>query len=257
MAIDINSVYQKVLALSNKEQRGYITPQEFNLFADRAQNDIYENYFQQLNIAQLKPKSNGTHNDPVEVIEMKLEPFLSTLAIGFLSADNEIKPGVADVTYASDTANQQNDLVIDLTINSRRIVSLVNPTTNNVVTKVSLKELNELNANKLTAPTLTRQVYTNYFNLGFRLHPPPEVDTLYNITFYKHPVQPKWAYIIVNGKALHDATSASNTNFNLHESEEENVVSRILMMAGVTIKQPDLQQSAVGSMQLNKQEQNS
>ena len=36
MAVDINSVYQKVLALANKEQRGYITPQEFNLFADKA-----------------------------------------------------------------------------------------------------------------------------------------------------------------------------------------------------------------------------
>ena len=37
MAISIDSVYQKVLVLANKEQRGYITPQEFNLFADKAQ----------------------------------------------------------------------------------------------------------------------------------------------------------------------------------------------------------------------------
>ena len=45
MAVDINRVYQKVLALLNKEQRGYLTPQEFNLLADRAQNEIYEAYF--------------------------------------------------------------------------------------------------------------------------------------------------------------------------------------------------------------------
>jgi hypothetical protein len=31
--INIDSVYQTVQALANKEQRGYITPQEFNLFA--------------------------------------------------------------------------------------------------------------------------------------------------------------------------------------------------------------------------------
>ena len=43
--VNINSVYQKVLALANKEQRGYITPQEFNLFADKAQLEIFENYF--------------------------------------------------------------------------------------------------------------------------------------------------------------------------------------------------------------------
>ena len=40
MAVNIDNVYQKVLALANKEQRGYITPQEFNLFADKAQNEI-------------------------------------------------------------------------------------------------------------------------------------------------------------------------------------------------------------------------
>ena len=43
--VNIDTVYQKVLALSNKEQRGYITPQEFNLLADRVQNEIFENYF--------------------------------------------------------------------------------------------------------------------------------------------------------------------------------------------------------------------
>ena len=28
--VSIDKVYQKVLAFANKEQRGYITPQEFN-----------------------------------------------------------------------------------------------------------------------------------------------------------------------------------------------------------------------------------
>ena len=41
MAVNVNNVYQKVLALANKEQRGYITPQEFNLFADQAQHRIF------------------------------------------------------------------------------------------------------------------------------------------------------------------------------------------------------------------------
>ena len=48
--VNIDTVYQKVLALSNKEQRGYITPQEFNLLADRVQNEIFENYFHNIKI---------------------------------------------------------------------------------------------------------------------------------------------------------------------------------------------------------------
>jgi hypothetical protein len=45
MAISIDNVYQQVLAIANKEQRGYITPQEFNLLSRKAQLDIFEGYF--------------------------------------------------------------------------------------------------------------------------------------------------------------------------------------------------------------------
>ena len=51
MAISVDTVYQTVLALANKEQRGYITPQEFNLFADQAQMEIFNQYFYDLNRA--------------------------------------------------------------------------------------------------------------------------------------------------------------------------------------------------------------
>ena len=37
MAVSVDTVYQRVLAILNKEQRGYVTPQEFNLFANQAQ----------------------------------------------------------------------------------------------------------------------------------------------------------------------------------------------------------------------------
>ncbi len=48
MAISIDNVYQQVLVIANKEQRGYITPQEFNLLARKAQLDVFENYFSDL-----------------------------------------------------------------------------------------------------------------------------------------------------------------------------------------------------------------
>ena len=47
--ISIDTVYQRVLAILNKENRGYITPQEFNLFANQAQLEIFEQYFFDLN----------------------------------------------------------------------------------------------------------------------------------------------------------------------------------------------------------------
>ena len=58
--VNIDTVYQKVLALANKEQRGYVTPQEFNLLANKAQLDIYGNYFHNLKMAYHKPTKTQT-----------------------------------------------------------------------------------------------------------------------------------------------------------------------------------------------------
>jgi hypothetical protein len=53
MAINVNNVYQTVLLILNKEQRGYMTPDEFNKTATQVQLDIFEQYFNDLN-QQLK-----------------------------------------------------------------------------------------------------------------------------------------------------------------------------------------------------------
>ena len=55
--INIDTVYQTVQALANKEQRGYLTPQEFNLFANQAQMDILSNIYMILELTRYKAKT--------------------------------------------------------------------------------------------------------------------------------------------------------------------------------------------------------
>ena len=45
----INSVRNTVLAVANKQNFGYISPGDFNLYAKQAQLDICENYFYRYN----------------------------------------------------------------------------------------------------------------------------------------------------------------------------------------------------------------
>jgi hypothetical protein len=45
MAVNVNEVYKTVLLILNKEQRGYITPNEFNKIATQVQLEIFESYF--------------------------------------------------------------------------------------------------------------------------------------------------------------------------------------------------------------------
>ena len=66
--INVDTVYQKVLVITNKEQRGYITPQEFNLLADKAQNEIFESYFHDMKTAYHKPKNYTGFSDDLEIL---------------------------------------------------------------------------------------------------------------------------------------------------------------------------------------------
>jgi hypothetical protein len=57
MGINVNTVYTTVLSILNKEQRGYLTPDEFNKLATQVQLDIFENYFEDYNQFLRGPKT--------------------------------------------------------------------------------------------------------------------------------------------------------------------------------------------------------
>jgi hypothetical protein len=62
MAVNVNTVYQTVLYLLNKEQRGYVTPAEFNSVADMVQKEIFNSYFPDGNQVN-RQNQNNTNND--------------------------------------------------------------------------------------------------------------------------------------------------------------------------------------------------
>ena len=86
MAISVDTVYQRVLALSNKEQRGYITPQEFNLFADQAQFEIFEEWFYDLNQQARIPGNEYIYADTDDILEDKIQFFETINSIGITSS---------------------------------------------------------------------------------------------------------------------------------------------------------------------------
>ena len=76
--ISIDTVYQRVLAITNKEQRGYVTPLEFNLIANQAQVLIFEQYFYDLDQAKrITMSDDSSFSDMTELIKNKLTDFTS------------------------------------------------------------------------------------------------------------------------------------------------------------------------------------
>ena len=72
MAVSIDTVYQKVLGILNKEQRGYVTAQEFNLFANQAQLDLFEQYFYDINQFGRMHGNDTEYSDMLNILNEKI-----------------------------------------------------------------------------------------------------------------------------------------------------------------------------------------
>ena len=77
----INEVRNAVLSIANKNNYGYISPSDFNLFAANAQMEIYEEYYSSYNktINAENQRTSGTDYADIESpIAETLETFLVT-----------------------------------------------------------------------------------------------------------------------------------------------------------------------------------
>ena len=75
MAINVNNIYQTVLLILNKEQRGYMTPIEFNKIATQVQLEIFETYFDSLNQQIRRPQVNTDYASRVASLDSKISIF--------------------------------------------------------------------------------------------------------------------------------------------------------------------------------------
>ena len=74
----INEVRNTVLAIANKNNYGYISPQDFNLYCEQAQLDIFEDYFYQYNswINKENARISGTgYANIVKGLEVVVDSF--------------------------------------------------------------------------------------------------------------------------------------------------------------------------------------
>ena len=112
MAVNINTVYLRVLAIANKEQRGYITPQEFNTLANHAQLDIFEQYFYDLNQFLRLPGNDTIHADAADMLEEKIEKFSKVdviLTPGTLDELDIYRLGAVYSKWSKDGVNQYSE----------------------------------------------------------------------------------------------------------------------------------------------------
>ena len=211
--ININRVYQKVLAIANKEQRGYITPQEFNLFADQAQKEILDQYFYDINQFGRVPGNNTEYSDMLELLDEKLS------VLKYSSTES----------VSSGSFQLSSDVY--------KVGSIVNGSVE--VEPINFNEHKLRNLSPLTQPTLSRPVYINHHNT-INIHP-NSITSIF-LSYIKVPTTPNWGYVVVNGYAQYNG--GASENFELHPLEENNLVLKILQLSGLVMKDVSLYQVA-------------
>jgi len=75
MGINVNTVYTTVLSILNKEQRGYLTPYEYNLLASQVQLEVFETFFEDYNQYLRMPKTDEEYASRIEHIRDEYQIF--------------------------------------------------------------------------------------------------------------------------------------------------------------------------------------
>jgi hypothetical protein len=115
MAINVDQVYKTVLLIINKEQRGYLTPNEFNKLATQVQLDILDTYFETINQQLRVPQNESEYGDRYKTVQERLDVFKTIGDCGFVAATNTKKAfftpptssGVASGTQLISSVNLQ------------------------------------------------------------------------------------------------------------------------------------------------------
>jgi len=250
--ISIDTVYQRVLALANKEQRGYITPQEFNLHANQAQQDIFEQYFYDLakyvNLTKTgNPTNTVSENTTIEpdfgnmvnLIREKLTIYEGSPVSLQNSGGNLSLPDLSSSVYRTGryfyTGGGAERIPLQKT--EWDIRPMIKERWDAIAG--SLWHNNHVHPARYFYHENTDGTISAYAESAATT---PLISGISCEVIAAPPRDVKWAYVVVNEKALYD--SNNSIDFNLHRSEETNLVIKILELAGITINKPGLVQIA-------------
>tara|TARA_R100000995_G_scaffold45577_1_gene21450 strand:+ start:283 stop:1014 length:732 start_codon:yes stop_codon:yes gene_type:complete len=225
--VSIDTVYQRVLALANKEQRGYIPPVKFNLYANQAQMDIFEQYFHDRSQFGRVNGNQTQTADSVDIIEEKIALF------NLYDRPATILNNFGDVNINNDFKDYYRLQMVRVDYTDIRGFRQAE--------NVSLQDLSAHSLSPLLKNNKTYPIYTNYSTTAgdnrVKVYPYPDQNTeRVLVSYIRKPSNVNWNGVNVNGNLVYSA----GQDFELHTSEETKLVVKILQLAAIAMKDPGL-----------------
>lgn len=224
----INNVRNTVLTILNKENRGYLTPEQFNSYARYAQQNIFNQYFAEYNrmvgMKNARRLSND-YGDRVKELKDNIEAFTT----------------VSTVSISSGVYPKPSDMFKSLSLRYD----------GKVVDEVSITKEPYLDAANLSGPSELYPVFVDK-NDSYTIKPSTLTDDL-ELVYVRNPLEPKWTYVMVADNPIFNPSANDYQDFELGADAEVALVLEICKLAGVTIREADITQAAIGLDNLNEQ----
>jgi hypothetical protein len=230
----IDDVRKTVLTALNKENRGNLTPEQFNLYAKQAQMNIFNLYFtEHSRLVAMKNarRLSSEYGDMLNSLREKIETFISSSSIPASGSEYPIPTDlyqVVNVQYFGRIAE-----------------------------KVSSTRALLLGSSNMTLPSALYPIYTEN-NGSYKLNPFSLTEELV-INYIRVPKDPKWTWLDLQTEepVFNPSASLGFQDFELPAEDAPKLVLEILKLAGVTIRDAEAVQAANGLDTTQYQKENS
>ena len=123
MAINVDQVYKTVLLIINKEQRGYLTPDEFNKLATQVQLEVLDGYFETINQQTRVPQNDSEYGDRYKSVQEQLDVF-KTIGTCTYNAAVGTLPAFFTVPNSSGIASGTQTLATSTTVTAYSLTTI-------------------------------------------------------------------------------------------------------------------------------------
>lgn len=239
----INSVRNLVLAILNKNNYGYLSPSDFNLYAKMAQIDIFTSYMSEynkyINMENARISGEGYAN-LTKFIKNELDNFSVT---NTLTQDSANKYFLPSETTTGDVLYYLNTVLVYSSGSYTGTSEEVDP-----------GRIDEVLVSMHTQPTTTFPMHVVEGD-SITMYPTTITGASdVKARYIRMPLDPKWTYIeLTGGEPVFDQSQGDYQDFELSNDHYVELATKILQYAGLEIREPQVVQTMNGLEVQSKQ----
>ena len=246
MALNVDTVYKTVLLIMNKEQRGYVTPDEFNKIATQVQLQIFENYFEDYTQQLRTPQNTSEYSERLKELDNKISIFKTTATgaqLTYVASTPAYFQGPTFISAAMPPGQSPQTSVYKL----GTVIYKAETQYEIECQRAQKNDFLLFNKSPLTRPTASFPQYL-WENERITIYP-QSINNVNDITisYIKKPQDVVWGYTQSGNAYIYNATLSVWPE--LDSTEQVNFILKVLMYMGIVVNDPLIIQAAAQESQ--------